>query len=325
MADCVDIPYNPALDECPDVVEETRVGYGFANPDLNSDIVVPGWGQMVTADELRYVDLMGTKLVSPADAQTVDDNTLRFYVLQAISYVEQRLQLDIIPRQVRYVIEGTDRELPLPAGDPKNWIDPESRLIRESAYPLKVTAQKYWNTLETNRRPIIRNDALNVVFIDIDRHVATEVPAQMVRLNGDGLYGQIQIVPNWFLGAGYSSGYGGFYGGNRFGRNLTDDLPGTIGIDYDTGYSRAGLVPADLRELIRKLSAWNLYQNFGTAKSPGIASASVSLNSISESYATTSTSTSSIFGAEMGRVEKWLEGWWKSNEFRYRDAFLGSW
>ena len=318
MTDCVEIPYNSALDELPDAVEETREGYAFANPDLDSDVILPGWGQIVTADELRYMVMAGNKLASPADAQTFDSNMLRYYVLQAISHIERRLEFDIFPRWVRYVIEDEDRGLVLPPGEEKGWISPESRLVRESAYPLQVDGKRYWNTFDVFRRPVRRNENLRVVFLDMDRNEAFELPKKWVRLNGDGFYGQIQIVPGRLAetGVGYV---------DLIGMPLTTSVPGTIGVDYDTGYERAALVPIDLREIIYLTSSWYLYQNFGTAKSPGIASASVSLNSISESYSTTSTSTSGPYGAEQERVEKRMKEWYAQNSFKYRDSFLGSW
>ena len=89
---------------------EYRVGFAFENPDLTSSRYAPNWGLLLTADEQRYINLFGTRLVSPDASQTYDDKMLMYYNDTAIAIVERDLDIDIYPRIVRWddFIDPTD-------------------------------------------------------------------------------------------------------------------------------------------------------------------------------------------------------------------------
>ena len=82
--------------------EETRTGFTFNNPDINNDYHAPNWGLLVTADELRYDELFGNQLIAEADSQSITDDQLLDYARLAIGYLERELNIDILPRRIRY-------------------------------------------------------------------------------------------------------------------------------------------------------------------------------------------------------------------------------
>ena len=101
------------------------------------------------------------------------------------------------------------------------------------------------------------------------------------------------------------------------------DFPSAIYIDYRTGFLNAKDVPVDLRQVIYWIAGIHLLNDFGDGKSPGLASASMNLNSVSESYATTQSATNALYGARILSFGKQLETWWKRNAKKYQRNVLG--
>lgn len=77
---------------------ESRRGFAFANPDVAAN---DGWGAILTPDELRYVYAFGSPLVAP-DGQTITDETLEWYIRNAIGWVERDLDYTLYKRQYRH-------------------------------------------------------------------------------------------------------------------------------------------------------------------------------------------------------------------------------
>lgn len=77
---------------------ETRTGFAFENPNHKAN---DGWGEILSADELRYVYAFGSPLVAP-DGQTIPDTTLRWYINNAIGWVERDLDYSLMKKQWRH-------------------------------------------------------------------------------------------------------------------------------------------------------------------------------------------------------------------------------
>ena len=73
---------------------ETRKGYAFNNPDFTAN---GNWGAIITPDELRYVYAFGNELIAP-NAQTITDDTLKWYIDNAVGYIEKDLKIKILKK-----------------------------------------------------------------------------------------------------------------------------------------------------------------------------------------------------------------------------------
>jgi len=75
-------------------VSDLRKGYAFKNPDIAAN---SGWGAILTPDELRYVYAFGQGLTAP-NAQVITDDTLQWYIDNAVGSVETDLRIKLIKR-----------------------------------------------------------------------------------------------------------------------------------------------------------------------------------------------------------------------------------
>ncbi len=86
---------------------ETRKGFAFNNPDLKAN---DRWGAVVTPDELRYVYAMGLPLISP-DGQTITNETLQWYIDNAIGWVQRDLDYWFYPTEFKSrPVQGQTRD-----------------------------------------------------------------------------------------------------------------------------------------------------------------------------------------------------------------------
>jgi hypothetical protein len=95
-------------------------------------------------------------------------------------------------------------------------------------------------------------------------------------------------------------------------------------LDYTTGYENCLDVPDELRYIIKKLAACNLLIAYGLGKAAGIASRSVSLNSVSESISTTQSAENTFFGATIMQYRKDIKAWYDQNRSKYSRTLFGN-
>ena len=118
-------------------------------------------------------------------------------------------------------------------------------------------------------------------------------------------------------------------GSGLFGRLMGGGrrrYPDAFFIDYTTGYESVKEFHARSRELfqvIGMVSAINLLNDYGDGRSPGLASSSISLAGISESYATTQSATNALYGARILNFEKQLKAFYKENKNKYSGLLFG--
>lgn len=308
--------------------DEYRIGYSFDNPDLTSSHHHKDWGLLVTPDELRYVILFGTKLTSPDANQTFDDKMLQNYIDQAIAMVEADLSIDILPKIVRHVDPVDNTGSTFSAGgslrgegniirteEPRlARVDiPDGEInIREEGYPYRPQNAKHYMFLKLRRRPLI--DLLKAVIVDPVQNTVLDIyPWRRVFAGFDS---RLNFVANI---------KGGTYplSSSSFLRYSYGDFPTSIYVDYRTGFLRASDVPMEFRDVIMWIAGIQLLESFGDGKSPGLASASVNLNSISESFATTQSATNALFGARITYYKDHLKEWYKKNRYKYQRTILG--
>lgn len=325
--------------------EEYRVGFAFGNPDLtstrhatvnySSKVGHPdlrGWGLLMTPDEMRYMVLFGTKLVSPDASQTYDDNMLLYYIENAIAMIERDLNIDIFPRVVRHE-DPIDNTTQYSAGSlagesapvrlqgarvPRRDLPPETEepnRIREQGYPYRPNPARHYMHIKLRRRPLI--DVLKCVMVDPVMNTVLDL--YNWRRENPGFEASVQFFPNLSSVGNYP-----FIPSKLLQAQYPfPDFPAAIYIDYRTGFLNAKDVPVELRQVVYWLAGIHLLNDFGDGKSPGLASASMNLNSVSESYTTTQSATNALYGARILSFQKMLETWWKRNAHKYQRSILG--
>jgi hypothetical protein len=309
--------------------EDTRTGFSFNNPDTTSDYHAPGWGLLVSPDELRYDELFGNPLIAEADSQAITDEQLLDYAKVALAYMESVLNIDILPHRIRYdnLIDSNGNEI-----ERTGIIDEDnaylSRMseeqkgklyIRETGYPYRSVAVRHSLFIKLRRRPVV--DVLSAKFYD-PWHNDTSLDLMPYRIVKKGLSGTCYFIRR-NASAIYSGRYRLWLWDFSYAYRMLKDYPDVFKIDYETGYKSCLQVPSDMRGIIKKMAAVTLMNIYGDGKLAAIASRSVSLNSVSESIGTTLSATSATFGARIIQYGKDIDKWLKSNREKYRRNMIG--
>lgn len=321
--------------------EDFRIGFAFNNPDLtsthhatlwdNNQSKVVGWGLIVTPDEMRYMLGFGSKLTATDANQTFDDNMLMYYIDNAIAMLERDLNIDILPKVVRHE-DPYDMSQGMQGGSlvgesstvktqgsrtarvdlPSEQNEPNR--IREQGYPYRVNNANNYLFIKLRRRPLI--DVLKSVMIDPIQNQIIDIYAW--RKEHSGFESKVQFFPNIASVGTYP-----FIPTNLSRISYPfPNFPDSIYIDYRTGYLNCIDVPKEFRSVIMWVAAIPFLLDFGRRTS-ALASASVNLNSISESFSTTMSATSTLYGADIIQYQKMLKEWWTKNAHKYRRDTIG--
>ena len=293
---------------------ENRIGFAFNNPDTSS-YYYTDWGKIVTPDELRYVVLFGTRLTSTDQSQTFTDEILQYYVDNAIGLVERDLNIDIYPRTVRH-----EDEIDQTTGErkPRTDIAGDVNQIREPGYPYRTQFAEHFLFTKLRRRPLQK--VLKAVLID--PMYFTAINLYTWRKEITGLESAVQFFPNQVVAAMGASPY--MFLKNVNVRYPYEHYPNALLIDYVTGWPTAKDVPKDIVEIVRLLAGVAVLNDFGDGRTSALASQSTSLNSISESFNTTMSATSAMYGARIIQFRKQIEEWYKRNHRKYKRTVVGA-
>jgi len=294
---------------------ETRLGFSFNNPDKSAN---DGWGAILTADELRYVYAFGNDLVAP-NGQTITDDTLNWYVEQAIGNVERDLKITLIKKQFRHTpvnkdgveIERTDLE----------GLEPDIDFFWEDPYDFNRKAFNDFIFIKLRHRPII--EIKKVEFRDPIGHLIADIKTWK-KVNYK--LGSLEFFPH----AGALMTLPMYTGGSYFQspvRYIYDNYPDAYYIDYDAGFKSAEHLKKIYPEIfivVGKLAAINMLSDYGDGKTAAVASSSLSLDGISESLSTTLSATSAAFGARILQYQKDLSNFYKENKNKYAGLIIGA-
>jgi hypothetical protein len=303
------------------------IGFAFNNPDLTSDYHAPKWGLLVSPHDLRYDELFGNPLIAEADSFALTDEQLLDYARTAIAWMERELNIDILPRLIRYRddIDGNGNEVARTDIDDSAYLSTlrtgkqkKELYIREAGYGYKIIQARHEARIKLRRRPV--RNVLTAKFRTpyIGTSVIDLMPYRMVKKDFTGVLnfrpnntplktlGWDQIWQTYLLAP------------------YLRDLQDIFLIDYTTGYENAEEVPDELRWIIKKLAAITLMAIYGDGKFAAVASRSVSLNSVSESISTTMSATSAAFGARILQYQKEIKTWLATNKQKYARPSIGS-
>ena len=304
---------------------ESRVGFAFNNPDTTNNYHSYKWGLLVSHDELRYDELFGNQLVAEVDGQSITDEQLLDYARLAIRYLEVELNIDILPRLIRYenLIGEDGAEIERTDIDDSAYLKHLDRkqqselYIREAGYPYRVTVARKEFRLKLRRRPV--RDVLTANFVDPFFGV-TVIDLMPYRIVKKGLTGVCYFRPRILTSRSntfYSMWQDYLY--SPYQR----DYQSIFLMDYETGYENCQDVPDELRNICKKIAACTLMNIYGDGRTAAIASRSVSLNSVSESISTTMSATSAMFGARIIQYQKDIKAWFAQNRSKYSRTTIG--
>jgi hypothetical protein len=305
---------------------ETRIGFAFNNPDTTSNYHAPKFGFLISADEMRYDELFGNALVAETgDYQTITDEQLLDYVRLAIRYFEGRINIDVLPRRIRYkpgVNEDGTYETRTDYND-SDYIAKMDRkqlhelYVTEQGYPFRIIQARKEFRVKLRRRPV--RDLLTANFVDpyFGNTIMDLMPFRIVK---EGFTGVCCFRPRLLTMRTNTFQYlWDTYLRSPFDR----DLQRIFLLDYDTGYENCQDVPDEFRNIIKKIAACTLMNIYGDGKSAAIASRSVSLNNVSESVSTTQSATNAMFGARIIQYQKEIKEWFSYNQTKYSRTSIG--
>jgi hypothetical protein len=297
--------------------QESRKGYYFNNPDLTAN---NGWGNVITPDELRYVYAFGNDLVAP-NGQTITDETLQWYIDQAVANVERDLNITLIKKQFRHTPINQDGEF-LPRTELEDEGEADINYFWEDPYDFERKNFNEFIFIKLRHRPII--EIKKVQFRDPTGNTIADIKSWR-KVNFK--MGSIEFFPHAGALANLPlQGTGSAYW-NTPARFLYDRYPDAYYIDYDAGFKSIKHLHAQWKEIftiVGKLAGINMLADYGDGKTAAVASSSLGLDGISESLSTTLSATSAAFGARMLQWAKEIESFYKKNKYKYGGLQIGA-
>ena len=298
---------------------DNREGFAYNNPNTTSNYHAPKWGLLVTPDELRYDELFGNPLISEADSQVITDDQLLDYARLAIRYMEVELNIDILPRKIRYVPDyGETRDI-----DDSDFINSmdmkqlEELYIEEQGYSYDIIRARQELRVKLRRRPVRSIITANFVDPYYGNTVLDLLPYSILK---KGFTGVCYFRPR-YLNTTNNLFYNIY--NNLLYNQYRQNYQRIFLIDYETGYDNVMKVPDEFRNIIKKTAACTLMNIYGDGKTSAIASRSVNLNSVSESISTTLSATSAAFGARIIQYQNELKAWYGQNRSKYSRTTIG--
>jgi hypothetical protein len=307
------------------VCSESRKGFAFNNPDIDSDYLAPRFGRIVHPDELRYDELFGNPLIAESDSQSITDDQLSDYERMAIRYFEVELNIDVLPRRIRYQPQIDDQgseilRTDIDDGDFTGRMDRKqlSELyIEEPGYPYRVVAARHECYIKLRRRPV--RDVLTAKLVD-PFFAQTIIDLMPYRYVKKGFSGTCYFKPRQLTVNAPTPMYAWQ---NYIFSPYYRDRQNIFLIDYESGYENCQDVPDEFRNIIKKIAACTLMNIYGDGKLAAIASRSVSLAGVSESINTTLSATSGTFGSRIIQYQKEIKTWMSQNRAKYSQTIFG--
>lgn len=227
---------------------------------------------IITIDEVKQYYLFGLDLTDDA-GNPFPDSSYVHWIRSAVSMLETRLDIHISPRVITDEVQDYIKE------DFDSYIK-----------------------IDTDHIPVQSVSGARVVL-----------PAQQTILDFDASWihltlkeaGQINIIPGGGAAGLISLGLSAAW--FPVLRNLNNFLPGAIRVDYVTGFA-PGEVPPVLKDTVGKIASFGPLNIAGDLLGgAGIASQSLSLDGLSQSFNTTSSATNAGYGARLLQYKKELD------------------
>ena len=238
----------------------------------------------------------------------ISDHRIRQFIDGARRRVERHVGILFKPTVIctrpseRNLIKGTDYE------------------IAEPAYDYDAKAYRQWGFLQLRERPVQELFGLQLVLPNGQVIVDFMTRKEWIKLYSDT--GQIHIVPYagdatlFHLLGGSQSGFPFVTG------RINQNLPQMWYVDYVAGYKQKE-IPEDIRNMVAKIAAVDVLGITGDALLAGIASASTSMDGLSESFATTASATSATYGAHIKQYQDEIDTFFDEKKSGVRSSERG--
>jgi len=282
---------------------ECRKGYAFNDPDLVSN---GGWGAIITPDELRYVYSFGNELVAP-NSQVITDDTLKWYIDNAVDACERDLNVKLLKRIYKY----------RPAfGVVRDDLSGEEGIDYEWDEPYDFNRKEFneYIFIKLRHRPVI--NVQNVKFNDVASNQILDI-TNWVKINHEK--GSLQFFPNQGSLESLPIFLGQTFLATTFGAGV-EYYPDAFSVDFTSGFETVRHLRKKWKEMfsiIGMLAAINLLNDYGDGRAAAIASSSIGLAGVSESYSTTMSATNALFGARIISYREELKRFYKANKNKY--------
>lgn len=276
-----------------------KVGWTFDNYAPS-----PGeWGELYTADDMRYTMLFGIDTVAADVAQSEwEDVQFVQAVREALGEFEDYLSMDI--RRRKYVTRPSDS---LTQG--RFWSTNVDYTDEDDPYDFDPHLWNEYGFLQLRHWPLISVSRAKW-YSPVGGEIMDMINNGWLRLHKQ--FGQVRMFPT----GGFSYGPYSVYG-PLWTNNYADRYPGGFQLDYETGYKTAEFVPEGLRGVIGKYAAIKCLATVGDGLLAGFSSQSVSLDGLSESFSSTQSATSAYFGARIAQYTKEIDAWLKRNRYKF--------
>lgn len=282
------------------VIGTGKVGWTFGNysPPPNQ------WGELLTADDMRYTYLWGI-VAQSSEGDFFTDAQIQTSVDWAVKAMERILKLTLLKRTI--------------------LCQPDPSLVWGTDYQEAEDGYTYrpekWNKIGyimLKRRPIISVERIlfyspvGSKMVDMSPWLMIDHQKGLIRLYPQvNNAGQIQQVV-WAL-AGISLAMGGNF-----------SYPFAFRVDYTAGYQDASRVPDDLRDIIGKMATVKLLNVIGDGLIAGFSSSSLSIDGLSESFSSTQSPENTYFGARIKGYLTDISDYIKENRTKMGHFVLGS-
>jgi hypothetical protein len=232
----------------------------------------------LTVQELKDIYLYGLEdALSNDQGIPLPDRVYVHYIQAAIAKFEQKVQVRVCPK--RFV-------------EKHDW-------FREDAETFMFFL--------TDEFPILNDEddatTLPVVELMLPGQVAQAFPASWLQLQED--FGQLHLVPDSSSGISFS----GTQAANALrGLRSSKFIPNAFRLTYFAGFGADNPLPLNIKDVIGKEASFGPLNIGGDLLGgAGIASQSISLDSLSQSFNTTSSATNAGFGARIIQYTKELK------------------
>jgi hypothetical protein len=272
-----------------------KIGFTFGNykPPTGQ------FGEIFTADDIRYSFCFGIDLRA-RDGTYWTDEQITDHVHHSTLEFERRTGYQILQRRIACHPEvtgkvfGTDYE------------------IEEAPYPYRRDKFGKFGWVTLRRRPVI-----SVERFELYSQVESKIIDLSTWIRLDKQKGVIHYYPR----AGQPTSMTNPYIFAVIGGFQLPSYPHGYRIDYTVGLADAARLDDDLREIIGKMATMDILKMVSDAQLGGLASASLSMDGVSESFSSTN-SGQSVAGDT--RIAKHNGEWITIREmFRKRDTWIG--
>jgi hypothetical protein len=288
--------------------EDEKIGYSFNNYGSP-----PGeWGRIVTADDIRYTYLWGIDLVAnDQQKSTFGDEQLNYFINSALSDFERHLNIDIRKRIYKTSPADTLKKA-------LRWTNGIDYTDEEEPYPFEPGLWEDFGFIQLRHKPLISVER-GIMYSVTKQEFLDLLTQKWIRIMKKE--GHIYAYPT----TGYP--YGPFSVSASLYLRMGVPYPQGFEFDYTTGYPTSDYVDAGLREIIAKWAACKTLSAVGDGMYVGVASSSISLDSLSESVSLTQSASSTLFGARVKQYTQEIDAWLKHNKAKYAGipiSFVGS-